>query len=303
MSRYCLKTIKSFGFTQKMIDQYLGQPIIASNPHYKCAAPMKLWERDLVDKVREEKKDELETNLAKRAKIQTAKNKRKFAKRSLLGFYLENYSYELNEYNACRLIEIAFKTGAISTSAFKSDELTINLVAGYLADDEEARIRKEFAASDQVYSIVYNQVKKSLIASDIVFQCIRNVQAIIEDWERQEQEKAEKQKLELLRTKLIQQSFFEYIQENFDTFIQNATINKNSIQEPSINASKKKKNKHVKRNVNYVWSRIQSYARTQNPDFADTPTIASCGKFHQQILSYVNTVLQEKQAMIKSGRD
>ncbi|MBW4600765.1 MAG: hypothetical protein KME29_14495 [Calothrix sp. FI2-JRJ7] len=303
MSRYCLKTIKSFGFTQKMIDQYLGQPIIASNPYYKCAAPMKLWERDLVDKVREEKKDELETNLAKRAKILEAKNKIKSAKRSLLGFYLENYSYSLNEYHTCRLIEIAFKTGAISTSAFKSDDLTLNLVAGYLADDEEARIRKEFAASDKVYSIVYTHVKKALIASDIVFQCIRNVQAIIEDWEREEQEKAEKEKLERLRTKLIQQSFFEYIQQNFDTFLQNASINKNAIQEPGINASKKKKSKHVKRNVNYVWSRIQTYARSQNPNFADTPTIASCGKFHQRILSYVNTVLQEKQEMVKSARD
>lgn len=282
-----------------MIDQYLGEPIIVSNPHYKCAAPMKLWERDLVDKVRVEKKDELEINLAKRAKIKTAKDKRKSAKRSLLGFYLENYSYELNEYNACRLIEIAFKTGAISTSAFKRDDLTINLIAGYLADDEEARIRKEFADSDSIYSIVYTQVQKALQASEIVLQCIRNVQAIIEDWERKEQEKVEKQKLELLRVKLIQQSFFEYIQQNFENFLKNASINKNAIQEPGINASKKKKSKHQKRNVHYVWSRIQTYARSQNSNFADTPTIANCGKFHQRILSYVNTVLQEKQAIIK----
>ncbi len=299
MSRYCLKTIKSFGFTQKMIDQYLGEPIIASNPHYKCAAPMKLWERDLVDKVRVEKKDELETNLAKRAKIKTAKDKRKFAKRSLLSFYLENYKYELDEYDACRLIEIAFKTGAISISAFKCDDLTINLVAGYLADDESARIRKEFAADDSIYSIVYTQVQKALQASEAVLDCIRNVQAIIKDWEREEQEKAEKQKLERLRIKLIQQSFFEYIQQNFDIFLQKASINKNAIQFPGINASKKKKSKHQKRNVDYVWSRIQTYARSQNPNFADAPTIASCGKFHQTIVSYVNTVLQEKQAMIK----
>jgi hypothetical protein len=303
MSRYCLKTIKAFGFTQKMIDQYLGQPIIASNPHYKCAAPMKLWERNLVDKVREEKKDELEINLAKRARTLESKNKRKSAKRSLLGFYLENYNYELDEYEACRLIEIAFKTGAISASAFKCDDLTINLMAGYLADDEEARIRKEFAADESIYPIVYTQVKIALQTSELVLESIRNVQAILEDWEREELEKAEKLKLERLRIKLIQQSFFEYIQQNFDTFFQNASINANAIQEPGINASKKKKSKHLKRNIHYVWSRIQTYARSQNPDFADTPNISNCGQFHQRILSYVNTVLQEKKEMIQAARD
>ncbi len=66
MSHYCLKTIKSFGFTPKMIDQYLGEPKIVNNPHYKSAAPMKLWERDLVDKMRERYQSELELNLAKR---------------------------------------------------------------------------------------------------------------------------------------------------------------------------------------------------------------------------------------------
>lgn len=303
MSRYCLKTIKSFGFTQKMIDQYLGQPTIVNNPHYKCAAPMKLWERDLVDKVREEKKDELEVNLAKRAKIVEAKNKRKSAKRSLLGFYLENYSYDLNEYYACRLIEIAFKTGAISIYAFESDDLTINSIAGYLADEEEARIRKEFAADDKVYTKVYPLIKDALKSSELVMECIKNIQNIIKDWEREEQEKAEKEKLERLRIKLIQQSFFEYIQQNFDTFFANASINPNAIQEPSINASKKKKSKQLKRNINYVWSRIQTYARSQNPNFADTPTISSCGQFHERIVSYVNTVLQEKQGMIKAAKD
>ncbi|BAZ13206.1 hypothetical protein NIES4071_50450 [Calothrix sp. NIES-4071] len=302
MSRYCLKTIKSFGFTQKMIDQYLGQPTIVNNPHYKCAAPMKLWERDLVDKVREEKKDELEVNLAKRAKILEAKDKRKSAKRSLLGFYLENYSYKLNEYYACRLIEIAFKTGAISISVFESDDLTINSIAGYLADEEEARIRKEFAASDKVYTKVYPLIKDALKSSELVLECVKNIQNIIEDWEREEQQKAEKQKLERLRIKLIQQSFFEYIEQNFDSFFAYASINPNAIQEPGVNASKKK-NKQLKRNVNYVWSRIQNYARSQNPNFANAPTIPNCGKFYQQISSYVNRVLQEKQEMIKSAKD
>jgi hypothetical protein len=299
MTRYCLKTIKSFGFTQKMIDQYLGQPTIVNNPHYKSAAPMKLWERELVDRIREEKKAELEINLTKRAKTLEARNKRKSAKRSLLGFYLENYCYQLNEYEACRLIEIAFKTGAISISALKSDELTLNLVAGYLADEEEARIRKEFAADDSIYPIVYTQIQIALQTSELVLESIKNIQFVIIEWERQELEKAEKIKLERLRVKLIQQSFLEYIEENFEIFIRNASINKNAIQEPGMNASKKKKSKQRKRNVDYVWSRIQTYARSQNPNFLDTPTIPNCGKLHQNILSYINTVLQEKREIIQ----
>lgn len=294
MSHYCLKTIKSFGFTPKMIDLYLGEPKIVKNPHYKSAAPMKLWDRDLVDKVREEKKSELQVNLAKRAKISEAREKRQTAKRALLGFYLENYSYELDEYSASNLVHIAFKTGAIATEVFKSYELTINLLAGYLADEEEARIRKEFAATESVYPKIYTQVKNALAASELVLETIQAIQDIIEDWEREEKERAEKEKLERLRKKLMQQAFFEYIEANFDNFFAHAKINPNVIQETKPTAKKSKKHKQQKRNIKYVWSCIQKYARDQNPDFANTPNLTNCGQFHDQILSYVNNVLQEK---------
>jgi hypothetical protein len=298
MSHYCLKTIKSFGFTPKMIDQYLGEPKIVNNPHYKSAAPMKLWERDLVDKMRSRYQSELELNLAKRAKGLESREKRKSAKRSLLQFYLENYSYNLDEYSACHLMEVAFKTGAIAISVFKYDDLTINLVAGYLADEEEIRIQKEYAADESVYTKVYSHVRNALEASESVLETIKCIQNIIADWEREEQEQAEKQKIEQLRTKLMQQAFFEYIEANFDTFLAHAHIKANAIQESNINASKNKKSKQLKRNIKYVWSRIQNYARSQNADFANSPTIPNCGQFYQKILSYVNTVLHQKQGII-----
>jgi hypothetical protein len=299
MSHYCLKTIKSFGFTPKMIDQYLGEPTIVNNPHYKSAAPMKLWERDLVDQVRSRYQSELALNLAKRAKTLASREKRKSAKRSLLGFYLENYSYNLDEYSACHLVEVAFKTGAIATSVFKSFDLTINLVAGYLADEEEIRIQKEFASDESVYTKIYSQVRNALKASEFVLETIKCIHNIIEDWEREEQEQAEKQKIERLRIRLIQQSFLEYIEVNFDDFLAHAHINPNAIQEINLNSSKNKKNKQLKRNIKYVWSRIQNYARTQNPNFANTPAIQNCGQFYQQILIYVNKILQEKQGTIR----
>jgi hypothetical protein len=281
-----------------MIEQYLGEPKIVNNPHYKSAAPMKLWERDLVDKVRELHESELELNLAKRVKTLQSREKRKSAKRSLLEFYLENYSYDLDEYSACHLVGMAFKTGAIATSVFKSYDLTINLVAGYLADEEEIRIQKEFAADESVYTEIYSQVRNALKASELILESITYIQNIIEDWEREEQEQVEKQKIELLRTKLMQQAFFEYIEVNFDTFLADAYINPNAIQETKINTSKNKRSKQLKHNIKYVWSRIQNYARSQNPNFANTPTIPNCGQFYQPILFYVNKVLQEKQGII-----
>ncbi len=228
-----------------------------------------------------------------------SREKRKSAKRSLLGFYLENYSYNLDEYSACHLVEVAFKTGAIAISVFKYYDLTINLVAGYLADEEEIRIQKEYAADESVYTKVYSHVRNALKASESVLETIKCIQNIIADWEREEQEQAEKEKIERARTKLIQQAFFDYVQDNFDTFLVHAHINPNAIQESKINTSKNKKNKQLKRNIKYVWSRIQNYARSQNTDFANSPTIPNCGQFYQQILLYVNKVLQEKQGIIR----
>ena len=40
---YSQTTLKSFGFTAKMIETMLSEPILKDNPHYRCAAPMKLW--------------------------------------------------------------------------------------------------------------------------------------------------------------------------------------------------------------------------------------------------------------------
>lgn len=48
---YSQTTLKSFGFTAKMIETMLSEPVLKPNPHYKCAAPMKLWLITEVDAV------------------------------------------------------------------------------------------------------------------------------------------------------------------------------------------------------------------------------------------------------------
>ncbi|MBQ2395631.1 MAG: hypothetical protein II304_01145 [Bacteroidales bacterium] len=46
-------TIIEMGWTKSMINNLLPEPILKTNPHYKCAAPMKLWEESTVLQVME----------------------------------------------------------------------------------------------------------------------------------------------------------------------------------------------------------------------------------------------------------
>lgn len=46
-------TILAMGWTKTMIKNLLPEPTERPNPHYKCAAPMKLWEQDKVLEVME----------------------------------------------------------------------------------------------------------------------------------------------------------------------------------------------------------------------------------------------------------
>ncbi len=41
-------TVISMGWTKAMIEKLLPKPTLKTNPHYKCAAPMKLWDKDAV---------------------------------------------------------------------------------------------------------------------------------------------------------------------------------------------------------------------------------------------------------------
>ena len=48
--RITLTTVKGMGFTDKLIRDLLPEPELKQNPHYKCASPMKLWEKSVVEK-------------------------------------------------------------------------------------------------------------------------------------------------------------------------------------------------------------------------------------------------------------
>lgn len=50
---YCLKELKSLGWTPKVIEQLLPEPTLKKNPMYTCAAPMKCWNISDVEKAME----------------------------------------------------------------------------------------------------------------------------------------------------------------------------------------------------------------------------------------------------------
>lgn len=66
------------GWTKSMISKLLPDPQIRTNPFYKCAAPMKLWEREIVEDIM--KTDQF-TELLNRAEKRRAKKTRHIRKK------------------------------------------------------------------------------------------------------------------------------------------------------------------------------------------------------------------------------
>ena len=46
--RICQATLLAMGWTKSMIARLLPEPELVDNPHYKCASPMKLWDKRMV---------------------------------------------------------------------------------------------------------------------------------------------------------------------------------------------------------------------------------------------------------------
>lgn len=62
-------SVMQLGFTKSMIDLLLPEPILKRNPHYACAAPMKLWKESGVHAV-------METEAFQRASEKAARRKK-----------------------------------------------------------------------------------------------------------------------------------------------------------------------------------------------------------------------------------
>ena len=121
---YTLSELKKIGFNDKLIAILLPEPLLKTNPFYKCAAPMKLWEKKVVEEAMENElfkahiiKREKRISGAKKA-VLTKKNKlmeyvtekidqisvivisKKMLKNDAIFFAIErrNYFYDYEDY-------------------------------------------------------------------------------------------------------------------------------------------------------------------------------------------------------------
>jgi hypothetical protein len=82
---YSIAGLKMRGWTKSMVDKIAGEPdMIVPNPHYKSAAPMKLYSHDRIHAIEEtdDFKDLLEKSIKRREAARKAANTRK---KNLLG--------------------------------------------------------------------------------------------------------------------------------------------------------------------------------------------------------------------------
>ena len=42
------RIIEEYGWTKSLISKFLPDPVLKANPHYRKAAPMRLWDEDTV---------------------------------------------------------------------------------------------------------------------------------------------------------------------------------------------------------------------------------------------------------------
>lgn len=75
-TQICLSTLKERGWTDKLIDEYLPEPSLVPNPHYRSAANMRLWYLDEVEMV-EKSNDEFQKNKEKKQKKDEEKQKKR----------------------------------------------------------------------------------------------------------------------------------------------------------------------------------------------------------------------------------
>ncbi len=83
--------MSEYNLTRSMIDRFLPEPIVRSNPYYKSSAPMRLWKEEDVLRVLSENK-ELARVLKEKAKKKEARRKRAMEKSAEAIEFLKQFS-------------------------------------------------------------------------------------------------------------------------------------------------------------------------------------------------------------------
>ena len=105
---YTLSEIKKIGFNDKLIATLLPEPILKTNPFYKCAAPMKLWEKKIVEDAMESKM--FKAHIIKREKRISGAKKAVLTKKNKLMEYVKE---KIEEIHVTVICEKELKNDAI----------------------------------------------------------------------------------------------------------------------------------------------------------------------------------------------
>ena len=146
-------TLKSLGWTEKMIAELLPDPHTVPNPHYRCASPMKLWDEKLVMKVMAT--DEFVASLEK------ANNRRIAAKKGL-------------ETKKANFIEMATRCGKNADVVLLDDEELRELVV---------RAHEEYHIDSLYGRIAY--LERKMNRRDIHYSELRAIEEEIRETEFQ----------------------------------------------------------------------------------------------------------------------
>jgi hypothetical protein len=285
---YCLTNIKALGFTPTLIEKYLGEPELKRNTKYHSAAPIKLWDKSLVDKICVEIRAELDAQLARRAKSALTREANKDAKYQALKNYLDTYSFDISNDELLELISVSYRTNTISRHVFNNFDLFCNKLAEELSIDEVSAIENTHAEADFTYNKVYPIVREAIKDKPILLNALQVIQTDIKM-----QEEIELRKLEIVRAQ--QEELLEFALANFNFIAKNMDINPSKLSQPRGNKAKHWK-EAVNQSAGYLWTMFERALEVVEPKFKAYPKPKQPAELKQKLRELANQLLSVKQA-------
>ncbi len=286
---YCQTTVKALGFTDKMIAEYLSEPELKRNSHYRSAAPMKLWKIAEVDKVCAEIRTKLDAQLERRKKAALTRTANKDIKFQALKDYLDTYSFNISNRELLQLISVSYKTNAIDKKVFKNYELFCTNLAKEITESEVCQVEDTHPEYDSTYSIIYPLVLAGIKDKPILMTALEAIQADIDAAEEQEA-----RKLEVVHQK--QEEILNFILENFDLIASRMNIDTNKLTQPQGNKQKQWKNA-VNQSASYLRAVFDKTLVQIEPRFQSYPKPKLSKELKDKFKTIANQLLSRKYAI------
>ena len=286
---YCQTTVKALGFTDKMIAEYLSEPELKRNSHYRNAAPMKLWKIEEVNKVCAEIRTKLDAQLERRKKAALTRSANKDIKFQALKDYLETYTFNISNRELLQLISVSYKTNAIDNKVFKNHVLFCSTLAKEITESEVCQIEDTHPECDSTYSIIYPLVLAGIKDKPILMTALEAIQSDINANEEQEA-----RRLEVVRSQ--QEEILSFILENFDLIASSMNIDASKLTQPQGKKPKQWKNA-VSQTASYLRSVFDKTLVEIEPRFQGYPKPKLSKELKDKFKTIANQLLTRKYAV------